>query len=217
MPSSTPSTAVVAARILFLRAAVALIVISPASCVDSIHPLADPETCTIDERLVGVWKHVGERDVSYFFIGRPAHVKDRPDGMLLLHDPTLNAKHELSWTEAWTYCFAVRIGESHYLQCIKSAGRNKIDKWERTTVKAYQFFMYEVAGERLTFWLMDKGAVKKAIEAGVLKGTVKENHNITSPEVTLTDSTDHLRRHLATDQGKLLFSKELKLTLERVK
>ena len=153
----------------------------------------------------------------YVFIGRPRDVKDRPDGLMVIHNMTFNADHELNWIETPGYFFPVKLGESEYLQCTDVSRSNKITKWDQASVKAYEFVKYQVADGRLTLWFMDKDATKKAIEDGVLKGTVKETNTITSPAVTLTEATEGLHRYFATDHSMALFPEKTKLTLERVR
>jgi len=198
-------------------AAVMLLLLSQTSCVYSVNPLTDPEKCNIDERLIGVWKEAGKDDVSYVFIGRPWDVKGRPDGLMVMHSTTFNADHELNWIETPSYFFSVKVGEGQYLQCVKLSSSKKLTEWDGAGKRLYQFWKYQIVADRLTLWMMDQDAAKKAIEDGVLKGTVQKKKTNITPEVTLTEPTEGLRRYLASDRSKALFPEQTKITLQRVK
>jgi hypothetical protein len=196
--------------------AVLLLLVSQTACiVHSVNPLADPEKCTIDERLIGVWKVADKDKVAYVIIGRPSDVKGRPDGLMVFYSISFNANHELDCIETPVYFFPVKLGETHYLQFVEPSDSKRLTQWDAAGKRLYCFFKYHVSANRLTLWMMDKHAAKKAVQDGDLKGTVKENKSITGPEVTLTEPSEGLCRYFAGDNAH--FSDNLKVALESVK
>jgi hypothetical protein len=193
-----------------------LLLVSQTSCVVySVNPLADPEKCTIDERLIGVWKVADKDKVTYVIIGRPSDFKGRPDGLMVVHSTSFNANNELDWIETPICFFPVKLGETCYWQCIEPSDSKRMTQWEAAGKRLYCFFKYQVSADRLTLWMMDRDAAKKAVQDGDLKGTVQENKSVTSPKVTLTEPSEGLREHFA--RSKALFPDTLKVALERVK
>jgi hypothetical protein len=198
-------------------AVVALLLVSLPACVPSDNPLVEPQKCTFDERLVGIWKLVDKESVTYAIIGRPRDVTNRPDGLMVIHTSTFHPDSEIEHSDKPTYFFSVKAGANHYLQMPHLKGADKITEWDAKNIQSFQFIRCEFFNDRVVLYLMNKDAVKQLIADGKLKGTIKKNKGILGPEVRITESTDGLLRLLAKDGAKALFPEETKITLIRVK
>ncbi len=180
-----------------------------AGCDDSKTPLSDPTAAKPDARLAGVWRLQGEDgQVSYYHIGRadeklPEGVMRvvgathregyvQPASELLLFVTTLDGKTYMNLTG----------GKEEQVKIIAEKG------WKG--VESYLIFKYQVDGDKLTVWVMDGDAKKRAIESGKIKGAVERNK-----PVRFTDTMENVARFVA-QSGDSLFTNE-PLRLERVK
>jgi hypothetical protein len=199
------------------RLAILLVPMVQISCVHSEHPLADPETCAFDERLVGQWKKVGQDGSEFVFIGRPRDIKNRPDGMMVLNDVSLSSeKHELFWNPTATYFFVTRVGNDEYLQTFILSGKypNESD-WKKVTVKNYIFAKFKITDDRLTLWIIGQEATATAVKGGKLKGGVKKAD--LGEWIVLNEDSEGLRRYLKQGGNTTLFPDSTKLSFVRVR
>ena len=196
--------------------AFAFVLVSLPACVTSEHALVEPQKCKFDERLVGVWKEVGEDKVTYAFIGRPRNLDDRPDGLMMIQTVEFHTESELEAADKPMFFFSVKAGANNYLQ-LPNLKDDKVLKWTPNNIQGHQFMRVEIFDDRLILQFMDKNAVIKLIEDGKLKGTVKKTKGILSPEVRITESPEGLSKFLTTDVAQNLFVGERKITLIRVK
>src|SRR5262249_24969657 len=125
----------------------AMLTLPQLACVPSDPPLVKPEECTIDKRLVGVWKASRRDDIlseeSETIFGSPGEATRGPAGLLVMRrnsqivqDPEMDL-------------FSVTAGNNTYLQI--PVGR-RIGLWDATNVKSYLLIRYEVTDTRLTMW-----------------------------------------------------------------
>jgi hypothetical protein len=197
------------------RLAVLLVPMAQISCVHSENPLADPETCSFDERLVGQWKNVRKDGTDFVFIGRPRDIKNRPDGMMVLNDASISTKHELFWNPRATYFFATKIGDDEYLQTVTLSGDHPSESdWKQVNVNNYIFAKYKIIDERLTLWTIDYKAAANVVKGGKLKGTVEKAG--LGERIVLKENSEGLRRYLQKGGNTSLFPDSMKLTFERV-
>jgi hypothetical protein len=202
--------------------AVMVLALSQASCVTSVNPLEDPEKCTLDERLVGVWKSpkAGKNPDSpqyvYFLIGRATAVEKSPDALMVTNAVAFFEDQSMTAGEAG-YFFALKLADNDYLQFLNLSEKKLLVEWDQATVKSYSFYKYQVSHAKLTLWPLEQTVARRAVEAGDLKGTIKEKQDYT--DIRLTEPTDGLRRYIGSDRGKALFPDDhddQKLILKRV-
>jgi hypothetical protein len=177
-------------------------------CDDSKTPLSDPGASKPDPRLAGVWRLQGKGgQVSYYHIGfaddkLPAGVmrvvavthkdgKLEPPSYLLMFPTTLGGKTYLNLTS----------GKEGEVKRIEDKGWKAAD--------SYLIFKYRVEGNKLLVWVMDGNAKKRAIEAGKIKGVIKEHQ-----PARFTDTTKNLARFVAAED-KALYPNE-PIRLERI-
>jgi len=212
------------------NAAFVVLLLSLPACVPCEHPLVEPEKSKLDERFVGVWKHVEDDNETYFFIGRPSFAqkhlglrnlaKDRPDGLMVMRRAAFHVgSSELEFSDQPTYFFSAKAGANTYMQLPVLDKNDKLTKWDTAKVKGYHLSKCELTDDRLIIYEMDIEGAAKAIEDGKLKGTVKGTAKLPlgDREVRITESTEGLNRYLAKDGLQALFPDASKISLVRVK
>ena len=190
-----------------------LLTLAQTSCVESEHPLVDPEKCKIDERLVGTWKMIkpeGDKDVV---IRKPLakEIKNCPEGLLVV-----TKNDDAAWPSYW---FVAKIGKDDYIQRLSSFltnDKHQLAEWNQKEIGAYEFAKYTVVGGRLTLLVTDHQAATSAVQAGKLEGMIGSGMG---RKVYLSESTEGLRKYLEAGGNMTLFdmNKCLKFTLDRVK
>jgi hypothetical protein len=188
------------------------------SCFDSKVPLSDPGDSKPDQRLADVWRlRNDDGSVTYYHIGHPGdslpqsvmrvigiqHTTDgeiKLEGQLLIFPTTIGEKAYLN----------VADGEDKQIKLVEEKG------WTPETVSSYWIFMYEITGDTLKIWTMDREAKETAIKSGKVKGKIEEDkEKFAVTTVIFTDTTENLAKFVA-EAGDDLFSKDA-VRLERVK
>ncbi len=198
---------------LFVLAAACLLL---ASCIDSKHPLSDPEKAKADAELAGVWRVKPDSgdvsgNVEYYHVGKAGD--KLPAGVMRVvtvgyaKDGTLPRPGEL-------LAFSTSVGENRYLNIAFIDGKD-IDQfamagWKPTLVQGYIVAKYQVQGDVLTLWGLDPDAKRRVIEAGKIKGTIEKN------SVFFTDTSENIAALLSDPKNANLFAKE-PTKYERVK
>jgi hypothetical protein len=188
------------------------------SCVDSKNPLSDPDKSKADARLVGVWRARGEDgDATYYHVGRVG--EKLPQGVLGVTGVTHRKDGRLQRSDGEFLVFPTVIGDASYLN-LSEGSEEQIKTleekgWKPDTVTDYIILKYRVDGDTLLIWTMDVDAKERAIKAGQIKGIVRTEKDSFTKTVEFTDTTENVRRFVAS-AGDGLFNKE-PLRLERVK
>ena len=183
-----------------------------ASCIDSKTPLTSPEQAKIDPKLAGLWRAEMEDGRVEYYHAAPADNK-LPAGVLRLVSVSYNKTGSLS-RPGELLAFSSSVNGNKYLNVALIDGKD-LDQfanagWKPELVKGYIVAKYQVQGDTLTLWGMDRDAKRRAIKAGKIKGTVDENN------VFFTDTPEHLAAMLAGPENAHLFDKE-PIRYERVK
>jgi hypothetical protein len=108
--------------------------------------------------------------------------------------------------------FAGNIGGSQILNvAVVDQGdleKMEMNGWNAALVKGYAILKYEIDGDKVSVWEMSDKTRRKAVEAGKVKGNIKERF-------CFTDTTENLAKFLADPANADLFDK--KTTYQRVK
>jgi hypothetical protein len=187
------------------------LLLSSCDPVNSIKPLASPDTAQADPQLVGTWLVKKDPDQTTI---RFSIVK----GPWMRAEISPGKRKKNGEPESYDF-YPVVIGKNHFLNVIMSEkddqGRN---------VKRYVFLRYEISfNHRLQMWLMDEDEIEDAIDDGKLKGVVHEDNDIMigtharpDADVTLQDSSAHISTFIQNADMDDLFPDKLN-TLYRVK
>lgn len=196
----------------FIRSvAMALVCLLLSSCEDSKNPLSDPEKAAPDAEFVGVWRSANDGSADYYHVA--AAGGKLPAGVLRMISVS-HAKNGVLARPGEMLAFSTILGEDRYLN-VASIDDKELDQfekagWKPELVKGYFIIKYQVQGDTLKLWTMERDARRKAIESGKIKGTIDKK------TVLFTDTTENLAALLASPDGISLFDKEAS-TCERVK
>ncbi|MEI8376584.1 MAG: hypothetical protein WCJ35_27520 [Planctomycetota bacterium] len=187
-----------------------------AGCEDSQNPLSDPQCAKSDNRLVGLWRVLGEDgDVGYYHIGQPD--EKLPSGVLRVVEVTHNRKGKLSSPEEFL-AFSTTLGDKTYLNVTDVKGHRarliEENGWKPETVDSYIILRYQVDGNGLLVWMMDAEAKERAIETGKVNGKIAKKGKSFDGPAKFTDTSERLARFVI-DAGDSLFVKK-PLRFERV-
>ena len=171
------------------------LIFSLAGCLPvSQNPLSSLEDATADPRLDGLWYgKSGEDEIFLHFVpGDTAAMQ------------VVEVDHEkkgVAHTTLYTV-FPSVIGGQHYLNI-----REEKDK-------PYYLAHYQVADGTLKIWLMSETRGAKAVKSGKLKGKISEKGKATDkngalfPEITITDTTEHLAAFVKKSDPEILFDQK---------
>jgi len=194
------------------RMVVGLALLLLAGCDGSKTPVSNPEDAKPDARLAGVWRFRGEDgQVSYHHIGQAS--EKLPAATLRVVSITHKEGRVEPPSEA--LMFPTSLGGNTYLNVIrgKEEQAKALEEKGWKAVDSYFICKYQVDGDKLLIWFMDRDAKKRAIETGRIKGVIEKRKFATT--VKFTDTTENLARFVAQESDSL-FSKE-PIRLERVK
>ncbi|MGA2068879.1 MAG: hypothetical protein ABSG86_28190 [Thermoguttaceae bacterium] len=192
-------------------------------CDDSKSPLSDPGQSKPDPRLAGVWrwKHDAD-DVLYYHVAQAGGKLPASVMWVVLNDSATEPKQDAlgGWPDV-TVLFPTVQGKTAYLNFGESwtTAGHPIDElkkngWKAGAVESYSIFKYRIEGDTALVWGMDEHAIRRAIEAGKIKGET-EKSDAGDGSVRFTDTTENVARFVAA-AGDGLFEKQ-PLRLERVK
>lgn len=176
-----------------------------AGCDDSTVPLSDPAKASPDERLTGVWQKSDSGTTTYYLVGhlggkapeavmRVVSITKFEDGRLgepnqfLLFPTDIAGKSYLN----------VGLVTQEQLATIQETG------WKPDLVDSYFLLRYRVEGNTVLAWVMEPEAKQKAIEAGQIKGEIKEDGG---KRIRFTDTAENVAQ-LVADMGDTLFIDE---------
>ncbi len=159
-----------------------------AGCDDSSVPLSDANQASLDKELIGLWKHKHQNGVTYTHVGRLGG--EAPKGVMRMVMVSRSKSDELR--EPYEIlAFRSTIAGQGYLN-ICGLAKEQLDAalkdgWPSGQLKSYLLVKYRVDRDALLLWPMDNEAKKKAIEAGKIKGVIKD-----ATYVRFTDTTENL-------------------------
>ena len=185
-----------------------LLLASLAGCkVDSVNPISSLDNAQQDAALYGVWRYRDQDELTYVHIG-PDYSLDSGTGaaenkrikiILIDHSPN-------GMTEEDHVAHGSRVGKRRYLNVVQV---------EEDRPVGFVFVQYALLDKNtLRFSLMDDEALKTAIRAGQIKGTI-HGEGLAS-ETAITAESDEIENFLKKD-GARLFGKPvvLKRVVER--
>ena len=183
---------------------IVLAVLFLTGCLDSKNPLSAPTTSKPDERLVGVWRLLGDGGrVTNYHVGRAG--EKFPKGMMR----AAFVQHEKGKPESSGefLLFPTTLVGKTYLNVIDEKGQvddpfSEDNGWKPDAVESYHIFKYEVDGNKLVVWGIDEKTKQQAIKGGKIKGVIEKDK-----PAKFTDTTENVARFV-TGAGDSLFSKE---------
>ena len=182
------------------------------SCIDSKGPLSSPEKAKADLELAGVWRAKrNDGSVQYYHVARTG---DKLPAGILRAVSTVHAVNGTLWRPDEMLLFSSDIGNDRYLNiaAVNKTALDQLEKsgWDDKLVQGYFIGKYQVQGDALTIWSIDREAKRRAIQSGKIKGTVEKN------DVFFTDTPENVAALLAAPANADLFNKE-PIRYERVK
>ncbi len=201
-------------RSLFV-AAFLLCVLVLSSCVVSVHPLADPETCKEDPGLTGIWARDDIR--QFWVIGR--HWKAEKDGFPrgLMRMSSLGFGNDNRLHEEGFNFFVTTVGNDSFVMEI-SDDAVKQEVWNKDKITGYTIRRYRVSDKRLEFFEADGEVATTLIESNEIRGTASRAKDGT-PAIGqhFTDTTANLVRFLKQGGAHRLFPEKTKRTFTRLR
>lgn len=170
----------------------------------AVNPLTEPDKAKTDDRLTGTWRCDQAKEVVFWFISAPSPL-DMPTGVVELSMVRVGPDGHVTAREDRLTLFASKIGDHSYLNMTLPQLAAK------QTDSSYLFFRYLVQGDRLIVHRMASEPIRKAIQAGTLKGELRGSL------ITINDSTENLNRFVKKGNATELFPETEKLVFQRVK
>lgn len=181
-----------------------LLVTGLAGCkVDSINPISPIESAQPDAALYGVWRYREKGELTYVHIGPEfsldaANAAEKKGMRIVLVDHKPNGLTD----EAYV-AYASRVGKQRYLNIIQ------VEEGKTAGFILVQYAL--VDSNTVRFSTVNEEALKAAISAGRIKGTIRGD-GLSSQTAVTADSAD-LQELLRTGTGKLFAAP---VTLRRV-
>jgi len=202
-------------RVTFLGLVVCLLA---SGCATSKNPLSDPHASKPDNRLLGVWRCQNDSgDVTDYHVSHAGKIfpdsvmrvvairrvqgKEQPPEEFLVFPTVLGGKTYLNFVGGNGYLVYGDLPDKDRkpVKLIEEKGR------QADLVERYIFLKYEVNGDKLVVWLIDKDGQERAIKSGKVKGKAAD----------FTDTTENVARFV-TEAGDSLFKMKEPGRLERV-
>ncbi len=179
-----------------IQAGLVLAILLAACVPESRHPLSNPGSAVVDQRLTGVWKTKIDDETVI------AHFLEKSDGEMRI----VAVAHKDGGGGGWTTysMFVSRLGDEWYMN-VKFVGEN--GKPNEIEDPPYHLVRYRISEDgKLTIWTMAKPAVIAAIESG-LAGKVKKGKWFN--ETLITAPTDELAAFVRSSDPQRLFANPL--------
>jgi hypothetical protein len=182
------------------------------SCIDSETPLCEPDKTKADDELAGLWRtKLDDGTVEYYHV---ALAGDKfPESVFrivaIIHTKkgTLSPPMEL-------LAYPTVVGKNRYLNVavVNSANIAHMAKtgWDRANVKGYFIVKYELNGDSLALYTMDRDAKRAAIESDAIMGK-------TGDQPVFTDVAPKLIELLMSPQQNAKLYGNKPRTFERIK
>ena len=150
------------------------------SCVVSFeNSLTDSQTIPFDNRLIGKWLEIKEKEAVFKF-------STNSDSKIIVSMLDENGDPKLLFT-----AFTVKIGKYNYLSL------KLIDEdIEKTSL----LVRYDLQGDEMTTWLPDKVKFNEFISQGKLSGKTKSYG-----EISVSNTPDELKKILESNENDELF------------
>jgi hypothetical protein len=188
-------------------------------CVESRHPLADPDTARADSDLYGIWTRTSGKDTEMLIIGKYL-VKGHPNGFMRFHEVSYSGSSATYSHSSDRYFIASTIGGSGYISILRDSlmtdpatrvpinldQEHHYERWKVHADRTFFFQKYQVVGNTLTVWYTDTKSVGKLVEDGQIAGKVSKTKEGDITSVTLTDSTENLANFIRNGGDSKLFA-----------
>jgi|GEM_PF-3155926 len=185
-------------RILLLLPCLALALLLCSCIPTSINPLGTPEAAAVDPRLEGDWGNLADPQKRLTFTA-----KDAPWMHAVVDDLSGPAKDDAEYM-----VYPTTVGKTHFLN-IQPVEKDEKGNPKKAEDNGYMFARYEIAPDgTLSIWTMNESLVTKAIEAGTLKGTVKNKGSDTGKNIQIKSSTAKLLSFIEKTGANKVFDKE---------
>lgn len=191
----------------FLIFGLAVIVCLFTGCFESTNPLSDPADRPLDKRLIGLWQYQHEGGVAYYHVGSLG--RNAPKGVMQFVMVGRSRDGDIEKISQ-AVAFPTEIGAYAYLNLAEADPEQiaKIQKegWIPGLLDSYVILKYRVEEDAVLVWPMGSNAAKKAIEAGTVKGSIKEREGVVIrlTEVRFTDTSENLVKLVSTTDDLFL-------------
>lgn len=213
---------------------IGVLLLTVAGCVGarSVHPLSDPAKSKVDERLLGVWKHVEDNGNTTLLLIAKGELNDfnaewkgryPTGGMQFQFLGGWKADHTIAFKkedDAGDF-FPTELGKEWYANLLEPSAGALEGKQNRPP--RFGFLSYEVRGDELRIYLYDDDALRKAIEAKEIAGEIiKLKKQDVRPKpgvknidflIEITDTTQNLQKFLKNGGAAKIFPRNKKNTL----
>lgn len=171
-----------------------LLVMALAGCkVDSTHPITPVASAQPDIALYGVWRHRAQGELTYVHIGPAFSLGDAAAGAkartrIVVIDHKANGLTDDSYD-----AYVSRVGSQRYLNVVQVDAGKPV---------GFIFVRYtRIDANTLRFSTMDEDALKAAIRAGSIKGTIR-GEGLAS-ETTITATSAEIEEFFGREGPKL--------------
>lgn len=165
----------------------------------SVHPLSDPATAEIDQRLIGVW-YPQDTEEGHGYVH---FVESKDKGWLDV--VIIDYKKSGGVGIETLQMFTTKLGQHHFMNIID---RPLTEVGKKNEDEKYNLIFYEFLEGNLSFRFMTPELVAQSIERGELKGRM--NKEKWTKGVTITDTTDNLARYILHSDIDKLFPRDPK-------
>lgn len=180
-------------------------------CVESKHPLSDPEKADIHAEIVGIWIWEGS-GVKGDEWTIAAAGKGFPRGIL-----RITAQQD-GKTET-LFAFSTKLDGHHYLNAVNFKGEVLPKKWDKQLVKSYTLMPYSISKDTFTGTLFNSKYISNAIHAkqvaGKFPATVLDADLLdtdlatgAAPYVKTQEAIDEMHLTASTPKLRDFFSKQ---------
>lgn len=174
--------------------ALPLLAMGLAGCkVDSVNPITALDSTQPDASIYGLWRYKSKDELTYIHVGPEFALGDAAAAAnkrtrVIFIDHKANGLTD----EAYV-AYASRIGKQRYLNVVQSEDGKTV---------GYLFIRYTLVDRNtLRFAMVNEEALKSAIRAGRIKGTIR-GEGLTS-ETAITAESGDIEKFLNEDGGKL--------------
>ena len=178
----------------------------PACVPESMNPLSDPASATVDKRLLGVWigKMAGEEEDQY------VHFVEAENSITEIVLVSHQEKREAG--VAFYKMHPTTIGKTRYMNVKPYAPEDfkNSELAEEIKSQGYIFARYAISGQGiLNIWILMDKKVREAVKKQQLKGKIAKGEGA----VTITDTSEHIIKFLNADHQDDIF--ELMFTFRK--
>ena len=200
---------------------VLLLLCSVNGCVDSKHPLSDPEKAELHAEIIGIWLQDGSDAPDHQWTIVPAG-SEFPKGFVrITFVDSLETNKKLT-----AYAFSTKLDQNYYLNIATFTGEVVPKKWDKSLVDFYTLMPYSISGDTFKLLSLKEDVLKKAVSDGKLSAEfpyspsleelneempldeldAKTKEDESGSKMKLTVATTKLRAFFAKERAQIIAS-----------